>query len=349
MTIKKKNISRRHFIGSTVTAAAGLMVTYGKATGAPAFIKNLGKPDSLIRGVQIGVITYSYRSLPDQGAEATLKYILDCGISAIELMGDPAESFAGKPASTVNRSAFFGLLRKVRNNETLSEDEQKQMSDLRAEMRAYGEKVAEWRSKVSMDKFVKLKKMYADAGVSIYAWKPDAFGENNTDAEINYGFKVARMLGASHITLEHPGNDAHTKKLAEMASRHKVYIAYHGHEQQTPTLWDTALAQSEYNSLNLDLGHYVAAGNPDPLSLIQSRHDRIMSMHLKDRQDPEHGKANLPWGQGNTPIPEALHLMRDRGYKFPGSIELEYEIPEGSDAIKEVIRCLAFCRKALEG
>ena len=40
------------------------------------------KPNSLINGVQIGTITYSYRSMPDQSAEATLKYILDSGISA---------------------------------------------------------------------------------------------------------------------------------------------------------------------------------------------------------------------------------------------------------------------------
>ena len=56
-------------------------------------------PNSLIDGVQIGVITYSYRSMPDQSAEATLKYIVDSGISAIELMGGPVESFAGAPAS----------------------------------------------------------------------------------------------------------------------------------------------------------------------------------------------------------------------------------------------------------
>ncbi len=55
------------------------------------------KPSSLINGVQIGTITYSYRSMPDQSAEATLKYIVDSGISAIELMGGPAESFAGAP------------------------------------------------------------------------------------------------------------------------------------------------------------------------------------------------------------------------------------------------------------
>src|SRR3954453_798633 len=57
------------------------------------------KPNSLIDGVQIGTITYSFRSMPDQSAEATLKYIVDSGISAIELMGGPVESFAGAPAA----------------------------------------------------------------------------------------------------------------------------------------------------------------------------------------------------------------------------------------------------------
>src|SRR6188474_2434578 len=57
------------------------------------------KPNSMFNGVQIGTITYSYRSMPDQSAEATLKYVLDSGISAIELMGGPVESFAGAPSS----------------------------------------------------------------------------------------------------------------------------------------------------------------------------------------------------------------------------------------------------------
>src|SRR5439155_2805373 len=55
------------------------------------------KPNSLINGVQVGTITYSYRQMPDQSAEATLKYILDSGISAVEIMGGPVETFAGIP------------------------------------------------------------------------------------------------------------------------------------------------------------------------------------------------------------------------------------------------------------
>ena len=198
-----------------------------------------------------------------------------------------------------------------------------------------------------MDKFTQLAQMYKDAGVSIYAFKPNAFSNRNTDAEMEYGFKAAKALGATHVTLEHPGDDAQTLKLGTLAKKHKIYVAYHGHEQQTPTLWDTALSQSKYNAMNIDLGHYVAAGNDDPLKILKEKHDRIHSMHLKDRQTPEHGKGNLPWGEGDTPIIAALHLMREQKYKFPGTIELEYAVPEGSDPVKEVAKCLDYCRNAL--
>ena len=129
--------------------------------------------------------------------------------------------------------------------------------------------------------------------------------------------------------------------------KHKVYVAYHGHEQQTPTFWDTALGQSKYNALNIDIGHYVAAGNTAPLDILRAQHKRIMSMHLKDRQTPANGKNNLPWGQGDTPIIPVLQLMRDQKYKFPATVELEYNIPEGSSAVAEVRKCLDYCRKAL--
>src|ERR1700726_2401408 len=60
----------------------------------------LAKPNSNFEGVQIGVITYSYRSMPGANdAEALLKYIVDSGIGGIELMGPAAEIYAGSPAT----------------------------------------------------------------------------------------------------------------------------------------------------------------------------------------------------------------------------------------------------------
>jgi len=341
-----QNTSRRKFL-STATAAASGLVLAKPLGAAPAILKYYNKPNSRIKGVQVGVITYSFRSMEDQSAEATLQYILDSGISAVELMGGPAESFAGMPESTVDRRKIWGLMRKQRNGDSLTEDEQKELAELRAEAEAHGKTVAKWRANVSMDKFEEVRKMYADAGVTIYGFKPSAFGKDNTDVEINYGLRAAKALRASHVTLEHPSDDAHTLKLGTMAKKHKVMVAYHGHEQQTPTFWDTALEQSKYNAMNPDMGHYIAAGNTLPLDLLKKYHDHIYSMHMKDRQTPENGKGNLPWGTGDTPIQEILQLMATEQYKFPATIELEYQIPEGSDAVQEVRKCLEFCKEAL--
>src|SRR5687768_940143 len=41
-------------------------------------------PNSTINGVRVGAITYSYRTMPDQTAEAILRYVVDSGISQIE-------------------------------------------------------------------------------------------------------------------------------------------------------------------------------------------------------------------------------------------------------------------------
>ncbi|MGB5553672.1 MAG: TIM barrel protein [Flavobacteriaceae bacterium] len=347
--MRKSNeaINRRKFIGSMAILAVGTTVTGSSLFASPGFLHSPAKPNSVIKGVQIGVITYSFRSMPDQSAEATLQYVLDCGINAIELMGDPAESFAGKPDIPIDRGAFWGLLRTKREGAISSEQEQ-QLLTMQSKMDIYNREVADWRKGVSMAKFRELRKMYNDAGVSIYAFKPNTFGKDNTDDEINFGMKAAKVLGASHVTLEHPADDAHTQKLGNMAQKHGISVAYHGHEQQTPTFWDTALRQSPHNALNLDLGHYVAAGNKAPLEIIESKHEHIMSMHTKDRQTPENGKGNVLWGTGDTPIAEVLRLIRDKKYQFPATIELEYDIPEGSNAIEEVKKCLAYCKTALE-
>ena len=322
-------LSRRQFITRSAAAVAGVALV-SPSIGAPAIIRNLGKPNSKFNGVQIGAITYSWRSLPSN-AEQVLKYCIDCNISAIELMGPTAEAFTGAPHTSTEP-----MRRGAGRPQTSDEERAARAKD-----------VAAWRSSVSMDKFEQLRKMYKDAGVSIYAYKPSALGENNTDAEVEYALRAAKALGASHVTVELPKSGEQSKRLGLIANKHKIAVAYHGHLQQTINSWDEAISQAKYNAVNCDVGHYVAAGF-DPLPLIESKHEHIYSMHLKDRKSKANGGDNMPWGEGDTPIVEILQLMRKNKYKFPASIELEYEIPEGSDAIKEVSKCVEYCRKALE-
>ncbi len=314
------------------------------APAAPAYIKHLGKPNSKFAGVQIGAITYSFRSL-DQDAENILRCCVESGISAIELMGNTAEDFAGAPK---NPNPRRWRPRRKSAEEELTKEQRQEMAERQRAAIAYAKQLATWRATASMEPFKKLRKMFNGAGVKIYAWKPSALRVNNTDEEIRYAFKVARVLGASHATVELPGDPAHSLRLGQLAKKEKVYVGYHGHLQQTFTAWDEALTQSKFNALNADIGHYVAAGF-DPAPLLRAKHKHIRSIHLKDRRSKANGQENMPWGQGDTPLTEVLQQMRDERYRFPGSIELEYAIPDGSDAIQEVRKCLDYCRRALEG
>jgi sugar phosphate isomerase/epimerase len=311
--MKKQNLSRRQFIGSGALAATS-MLFLSKASFAGSLL-SAAKPNSVINGVQIGVITYSFRSMPGT-VEDLLKYCIDCNINAIELMGDAAEAYAGAPKREQGQS-----------------------------WTEFAPKIAEWRAAASMDKFKELRKIYNDAGVTIYAWKPNALGAKNSDAEIEYAFNAGKALGVTHVTVELP-NDEQTKRLGDLATKHKMYVGYHAHTQATPTLWDTALSQSKYNAINLDIGHYASGTSSSPIPFIEKYNDRITSMHIKDRKF--NNGPNAPWGQGDTPIKEVLALMKKNKYKFPATIELEYAIPASSDAVQEVKICRAYAADALK-
>ena len=336
MTNQKSN-SRRKFLTQSAVLGAGVF-----------FSKDLlafANPDSKFGGVQIGTITYSFRSLPTD-VDKVIEYCQKAGVSALELMGDTAEAYAGSPAANTQPMRF------TPPPAGAAPGQRPQMSDeQRKAMAERMQKGREWRETVSMDKFVELRKKFNDAGITIYAYKPNALGENNTDGEIEYAMKAAKALGAKSVTVELPTKAEHSKRLGDIAAKHKVYVGYHAHLQATDSAWDVALAQSPYNSLNLDCGHYIAAGGNNTkeslLKLIEDKHDRITSMHLKDRTTKEHGQKNLLWGTGDTPIVEVLQLMKKKKYKFPATIELEYEVPADSDAVKEVAKCVEYAKKAL--
>jgi sugar phosphate isomerase/epimerase len=332
------NTSRRSFLYQSSLASLGLLIT-GRSLGGNPVALFQTRPNSLISGVQIGAITYSFRSLPGS-PDQVLQYCINSNISAIELMGDAVEDYAGKPVNTVK------LPPRVPGQKLELTDEQK------AQVKAYQQQVALWREGVAMDKFMELRKKYNSAGVSIYAFKPSALNADNTDGEISYALNVAKALGARSVTVELPTDPAHSKRLGDLAQKHKIYIGYHAHLQATDTAWDVALDQSPYNSMNLDCGHYIAAGGNNTkeslLALIESKHHRITSMHIKDRKNKTNGGKNMPWGEGDTPLKEILGLLKKKKYKIPATIELEYDIPAGSDAVKETKKCFEYARTLLE-
>lgn len=317
------------------------------------------KPDSKINGVLIGVIApYSFHNMPSD-AQSILDDLVQANLSAVEMQNTTVEMFAGAPlpagrggggggrgpagggapGAAPGGSGTGGAGGGARGRAPLTPEQI-------AAQKAAAQALTDWRLAASMDKYDQLRKMYSDAGVWIYGFKI-ALNLDMPDGEYDYAFNVAKALGCNQVTMEMPTDPNLTQRVGQFATKHKIMVGYHEHTQATPTLWDQAMSQSEYNGINLDAGHYVQAGNHDVIPFIQKNHAKITSLHLKDITFPENGGVNKPWGQGDTPIKEILQLAKEEKYTFPIAIELEYPIPEGSDAEKEIIKCRRYAADAL--
>lgn len=323
-----KKLSRREFIGSSAATAAALSLAPFNFGFTAA-----GNPGSKFGGVQIGAITYSWRSMPGT-AEDILKYCIQSGISSIEMMGNVPEEFAGIPPMPT----------RPQRSASLSEADRKALQEATDKA---NEDRRKWRLSVSMDKFKELRKMYNKAGVKIPIVK---FAPTRwTDEETDYAFNAAKALGAKGITDEI--GDESAQRLGKFAEKHGMYAIFHNHLQpgQPGFTFDKFLAYSPKNMLNFDAGHFFGATGKHPNEIIERLHNRIFSIHLKDKTGPagNPANANMPWGKGETPIADMLKLIQKNKWPIYCDIELEYPVPEDSDAVKETIKCVEFCRKIL--
>jgi hypothetical protein len=332
LTNSKNQVSRRRFLGLSAAAAALSVIPGNIIIGNPGKQKE-SKPNSEFGGVQVGAITYSWRSMPGS-AEDILQYCLQTGISTIELMGDVAEKYAGLPQGPS----------KPATGVKLSDSE---IASFEKAAREAKEAQRIWRISAPMKKFEELRKMYNDAGVQIHIAKfsPDSW----TDNEIEYSFKAARALGAKGVSTEI--GDKASAKLGPIAQKMGMYAIMHQHLQPGEPGWtfDKFLQYSPAIMLNFDAGHYFGATGLHPNGIIERLHDRIVSIHMKDKTGPKSNPANtnMPWGKGETPIADILLLLKKNKWPIYADIELEYPVPESSDAVAEVKKCVEFCKNIL--
>ncbi len=264
--------------------------------------------DSAIRGVQLGAQSYSFRDRP-----------LDASIEAYQTVG-------------------LGLCELWQGHLEPREDGPR-------------DKLREWRLTTPLSFFHRVREKFDNAGVLLYAYNC-SFRKDFTDAEIERGFEMAQALGVKYITAS--SNVSVAPRVDVYARKHKIMVGFHGHDEtdkpdefSTPETFARAMkGASEYIGINLDIGHFTAAGY-DAVQFIREHHDRIVTFHIKDRKK-NHG-ANMPFGQGDTPIVAVLRLLRDNGWKIPADIEYEYgEDFPGLDTLAEVKKCVAYCKQALE-
>ena len=322
--------------------------------------------DSKINGVQIGAITYSFRMMTDP--EAIIRAYAEVGLGECELMSNHCESLAGAPAMPQfgrgggggNRGpqpgaggppaggppagAAQGGEGRGRGGGRMQLTPEQQ-----EERRAAQAKLVDWRKSSGPDTWKKVTKKFNDAGVDVHLLCYN-MQDNMTDDDIEFGFVMAKGLGAKAITTSTTLTMA--KRIAPIADKHKMLVGYHGHDQtsdpnQTATLesYDTLMAYGKYNGVNLDIGHFTAS-NYDAVDFIQKHHAKITNLHVKDRKK-DHGPNVAEWGTGDTPIKPVLQLLKKEKYGFPANLEIEYTIPEGSDIVAEAKKCFAYVKSCL--
>jgi len=261
--------------------------------------------NSVIRGVQIGAQSYSFR---DRGLDACIEGFQAVGLGECEL-------FDGHVTPNLE-----------------------------------GEELRKWWLTAPATHFHEVRAKFENAGVKLYAFTY-AFRKGSTDQEIECGFRAAQAMGVKYITSS--ANVSMAPRVDQYAQKYKIMVGFHGHDDtsnpdefSTPDTFARAMkGASPYIGVNLDIGHFVAAGG-DPVAYIREHHQKIVTLHIKDRKK-NHG-ANMPFGQGDTPIVEVLRLLRDNQWRIPANIEYEYGEDKNFDTLAEVKKCYAYCRQALE-
>ena len=351
-------LSRRKFIGSSaaVLATASIApVVSSCGASCPSFpgIDDFG---SKFGGVQIGCTTYSWRNMP-AGLENTVKYCKETGISSIELRMY-FEEYLGAPENPTQRiqreareaqqqliqqmtpAEQQAIINQPRRAPQLSPEQQAEIDKYNADLKAF-------RLGLTPAKIATAKKLFDDAGIGIHIWKAEP--ANWSDEEIDYAFVTAKALGAKGVTQEI--SDSAVKRLAPFAEKHNMYAIFHNHYQFAEEGFniDTHLAVSPAVMLNFDVGHYLGSTGLNPCDFMRKYHNRIYSIHIKDKTGPNVNPANTNqvWGQGETPIKDILLLIKNQGWPIYVDIELEHEIKPWSDQVKETKTCVQYARNIL--
>jgi sugar phosphate isomerase/epimerase len=326
--MKNSNISRRQFLGTTAAAAAAFAII---PAGSLSAGKKSKKPNSKVNGVQLGCTTYSYRNMPHK-VDDVIEYLRLAGINSIELRS-VAEEDLGLPV----------LPQRPRGQ--MSDQQKAEYAKLSDEARAAQKK---WRLTLPMSRYADMRKKFNKAGIDVHIAKfaPSSW----SDEEIDYAYNAAKVLGSIGISDEY--SEAAAKRLGKFAEKHHSLAMYHLHGQAAEPgfSFDNVIKDSPANMINLDAGHYYGATGKHPNDVIIKYHDRMKSIHIKDKTGPNSTPAgtNMPFGKGETPIADILNLLKKEKWPIEVDVELEYEVPAESNPAKEVAKCIEYMRNILE-
>src|SRR5581483_3776086 len=236
--------TRRHFARTALAACPLVRAAFGQGRVAP-FASRFG-------GVQIGVQTYSYRSLKDPQepwSPAAIDRLLDRVVGAMVQNQINAAEFwiafvepPGGPGRTPTDPKLREALRK-------------------------------WRTSKPLQLFEGYRKKFNNAGIDIYSAMFN-FSDDLSDDEVDTAFGMAKALGTNIVTANCTRRSI--KRAAPFADKYKMYLSAHSEDAPfDPDIdgmvfgnnLEDALKYSPYMRVTLDTGHFTAYGG-DVLSFV---------------------------------------------------------------------------------
>jgi len=202
----------------------------------------------------------------------------------------------------------------------------------------------QWRETVSMDVFHQIRDQFAKAKIALVAYNI-SIQDDFSDAELERSFDMAKAVGAPLITSS--SNIKTVARIAPVAEKRKMLVGMHNHSRIDPNEFATAtslsdaLSKGRYIAVNLDVGHFTAT-NEDAVAFLKQHHDRIVTLHIKDRKRDQGPGVEL--GTGDAPNAQVLKLVRDNGWPIPMNLEYEYK---GGDTVAEVQKMFDYCKRTL--
>lgn len=168
-------------------------------------------------------------------------------------------------------------------------------------------------------------------------------GIPNNEEEARKIFDFARRLKLSIITTE---SEDSLDLIEKLVREYDIKVAFHNHPRQPNKpdyrtwnpehLSDLLQGRDERIGACADTGHWMHSG-VDPLEALRTLDGRILSLHLKDRNEP-HGH-DVPFGTGKGNIAGVLEELRKQN--FSGHISVEYE-HNWQHSVPDVAQCIGF-------
>jgi sugar phosphate isomerase/epimerase len=319
------------------TALLSLPLLAAQTPGS-AQSKKVAPNASRFGGIQIGVQTYSYRSLRNMGQPldvAGQRQLIDRIVdSIVQNQVNVCEfwlAFLEPTGPSYSRIETTPAM--MQNRETLRKWRESQQPK---EIWAYA------------------KDKLTTAGISVHSCMFN-FADWISDAEIDYAFEAGKALGTNTVSANCTKKSI--KRAAPFADKHKMLLAAHSESSPfDPDIdgmvfadnLEQALTYTPNMRITLDTGHFTAY-NGDVLAFLKKHKDRIVNLHLKDRlhnhPQPHTDEDTTEFGKGDAPLKAALQWMKKEKVKFAACIEYEY--PGKGTAVEEVAKCLNFAKDAL--